>query len=99
MTSYGIDMVFDLLYDIEHFRGPCRDSSMYRPRYKDINYRPRCKHFEFLSLESVMLESDRIGYLPCSYGIEGTVLNGDRTVGEYLDYACRHLNHSKFFLP
>ena len=73
MTSYDIDMVFDSLYDIGLFRGPCLDSSMYRPRYKDYNYRPRCKHFEFLSLESYMLESDRIGRLPYPYSIEGTV--------------------------
>ena len=46
-----------------------------------------------------MLESDRIGYLPYPYGIEGTVWYGEPTVGEYLDYACRRLNHSKFFLP
>ena len=72
-TSDTFDMVFDLLDYIRHFRGPCLDSSMYRPRYKDTDYRPRCKHFEFLSVESVMLESDRIGYLPYPYSIEGTV--------------------------
>ena len=45
-TSDTFDMVFDLQDYIRHFRGPCLDSSMYRPRYKDYNYRPRCKHFE-----------------------------------------------------
>ena len=44
-----------------------------RPRYGVLDYRPRCKHFEFSSLESYMCKSDRIGYLPYPYGIEGTV--------------------------
>ena len=30
--------------------------------------------------------------------LEGTVLNGDDTVVEYLNYACRHRPNPKFFL-
>ena len=72
-TSERFLMVFDFIYDIGRFRGPCLDSSMYRPRYKDINYRPRCKHFEIL---------EEIAYADCLFSysdwtlydyVEGTV--------------------------